>query len=44
MMFGRYEDNTKINCSEIGYAGLDWILLAEENGPVASSCDCSNES
>jgi hypothetical protein len=39
----RWVDNIKIDLRETGWDGMDWIDLAEDRGPVESSCERGNK-
>jgi hypothetical protein len=39
----RWEDNIKEGLRERGRDVMDWIDLAQRQGPVASSCEHGNE-
>jgi hypothetical protein len=39
----RWEDNIKMDMREVGWGGMDWINLAQEQGQVAGSCECGYE-
>jgi hypothetical protein len=36
-------DNIRMELREIGWGGMDWIVLAEDGGPVECSCEHVNE-
>jgi hypothetical protein len=36
-------NNIKMYLRETGWDGMDWIDLAEDRGPVESSCERGNE-
>jgi hypothetical protein len=38
----KWEDNIKMDLSEMGCGGVDWIELAQ-NRQVMGICDCGNE-
>jgi hypothetical protein len=37
----RWEDNIRMDLTEIGWGGMDWVALAQ--GPVEGSCEHGNE-
>jgi hypothetical protein len=39
----RWEDNIKIDFTEIGWSIMNWIDLAQDNGPVEGSSEHRNE-
>jgi hypothetical protein len=40
---GRWVDNIKIHLRDIGCDGMDWIDLAQDQGPVEGSCEHGDE-
>jgi hypothetical protein len=38
----RFNDNIRRDLQEMGWGGLDWINLAQDN-VVAGACECHNE-
>jgi hypothetical protein len=39
----RWVDNINMDLREIGWGGMNWIDLAQDRGPVESSCEDGNE-
>jgi hypothetical protein len=39
----RWVKNIKIDLREIGWDGIDWIDLGQDNGPVEGSCEHGDE-
>jgi hypothetical protein len=39
----RWEDNIRMDLSEIGWGGMDWIHLAQDRSQWLSSCEHGNE-
>jgi hypothetical protein len=39
----RWEDNTKMDLSEIGWSSIDWIDVAQGRGQVVGYCKCYNK-
>ena len=39
----RWEDNIMMYLQEVGYGGMDWIAVTQDDGQVAGCCECGNE-
>ena len=38
-----WEDNIKMDLQEGGWRGMDWVLLAQDKGRAAGSCEQNNK-
>jgi hypothetical protein len=39
----RQKNNINMDLHEVGWGGMDWIILAHYKGRVTGTCECGNE-